>query len=314
MTKQENMRKSLKQIRLPLSCLGSVYHASSVSEVKLSLESLSNVNFLPDEIVIVIDGRISEELNNYLRKFKKDSKSQTKLITKNKNVGTGLAIKEGLVYCTNEIIIRFDSDDISLPFRLKETCDFMIKNPEVDIINTPIIEFIPSKDSKLVISYLKKIPDSNLIKNIINFRNPINHPSVAFKKSSILKIGSYTDMKFFEDYFLWIKAVKKNLNFNNLSSPMVLMKRENLSKRRCGLKYALYDLKFVLKVFNYGYSSLTFYFFSMLRIIVKLIPLLHKFVSRIASWRSKKFMINNPYLFKTSKFSKKYIKKTVQKI
>ena len=308
------MRKSLKQIRLPLSCLGSVYHASSVAEVKLSLESLINIKYFPDEIVIVIDGTISKELNNYLKKFKKTNKSETKLITKNKNDGTGLAIKEGLVYCKNEIIIRFDSDDISLPFRLKETFEFMVKNPKVDIINTPIIEFIPSKDSKLVISYLRKIPDSNLIKKIINFRNPINHPSVAFKKSSILKIGSYTDMKFFEDYFLWIKAIMNNLNFKNLSSPMVLMKRESLSKRRCGFKYAIYDFKFVLKVFNYGYMSLSFYIFSLIRIFIKLIPLLHKFVSKAASWRSKNFMLKNPYIYKKSQFSKKYIKHIVQNI
>ena len=229
MKKEEN-KKSLKPIRLPLSCLGSVYHASSVNEVKLSLESLINKKYFPDEIVVVIDGKISKELKNYLNKFKKTFQSKTKLIVKNKNVGIGLSIKEGLKYCKNEIIIRFDSDDISLPFRLKETFDFMIKNPEVDIIHTPIIEFIPSKDSKVVISYLRKIPDSNLIKNIINFRNPINHPSVAFKKSSILKIGSYTDMKFFEDYFLCIKAIMNNLNFKNLSSRMVLMKRESFSK------------------------------------------------------------------------------------
>ena len=313
MKKGEN-KKSLNPIRLPLSCLGSVYHASSVNEVKLSLESLINKNYFPDEIVVVIDGKISKELKNYLNKFKKTFQSKTKLIVKNKNVGIGLSIKEGLKYCKNEIIIRFDSDDISLPFRLKETFDFMIKNPEVDIINTPIIEFIPSKDSKLVISYLRKIPDNHLIKKIINYRNPINQPSVAFKKSSILKIGSYTDMRFAEDYFLWIKAVMNNLNFNNLSSPMVLMKRESFSKRRSGLKYAIYDLKFVLKVFNYGYLSLTFYIFSVIRIIIKLVPLLHKFVSKTASWRSAKFMINNPYLYKTSLFSKKYIKKTVQNL
>ena len=121
-------------------------------------------------------------------------------------------------------------------------------------------------------------------------------------------------MRFAEDYFLWIKAVMNNLNFYNLSSPMVLMKRESFSKRRSGLKYAIYDLKFVLKVFNYGYLSLTFYIFSIIRIIIKLVPLLHKFVSKTASWRSAKFMINNPYLYKTSFFSKKYIKKTVQNL
>ena len=96
--KKKEDKKSLNPIRLPLSCLGSVYYASSVNEVKLSLESLINKNYFPDEIVVVIDGKISKELKNYLNKFKKTFKSKTKLVVINKNVGIGLAIKEGLKY------------------------------------------------------------------------------------------------------------------------------------------------------------------------------------------------------------------------
>ena len=53
--KKKEDKKSLNPIRLPLSCLGSVYYASSVNEVKLSLESLINKNYFPDEIVDVQD-------------------------------------------------------------------------------------------------------------------------------------------------------------------------------------------------------------------------------------------------------------------
>ena len=314
MIRKENKNNSKNQKYLPVSCLGSVYKASTVKEVKLSLESLIYKKSIPNEIIIVIDGIISNKLLDYLNKFKKTSKCITKLVFNNKNFGTGIALRKGLDYCKNKIIIRFDSDDISLPYRVKETYEFMINNPKTDILNTSIIEFIPSEKSILVNAYLRKISSNADIQKIINFRNPINHPSIAFRKKAIIEIGSYSDMKFFEDYFLWIKAIKNNIEFSNLEKPMVLMKRENLSKRRSGFRLAIYDIRFVLSVLKYGYFNPIFYFSSLIRITIKLIPKLHYYFSLMVSWRSKKFKVKNPYLNAIGKYDIEYIDELILKL
>ena len=62
-------------------------------------------------------------------------------------------------------------------------------------------------------------------------RNPLNHPSVMFRKNDIIEIGSYRDIKFFEDYELWLRCIKKGLLIHNINKVLVAMRRENyLSK------------------------------------------------------------------------------------
>ena len=47
------------------------------------------------------------------------------------------------------------------------------------------------------------------------FRNPLNHPSVLFKKEDILRVGSYRDIKFFEDYDIIITPAASVPPFNH---------------------------------------------------------------------------------------------------
>lgn len=303
-----------KNIPLKVSCLGSVYKKSSIEEVNLSLNSLFLSKYYPDQIVVVIDGEVREEVLNFLRKFKLQTETSFKLVYNSQNLGTGLAMRKGINYCRNEIILRFDSDDIALPERLKETFEYMQKNPNIDIVSSPLIEFIHSINADEVKAYYRTIPLGNQISKIINIRNPINHPSVAFRKNSILKIGSYEDVKYFEDYFLWIKAVKNNLNFKNLTNPTVLMKRQTLSTRRSGFIFCLYDIRFVLKVLREGYCNPIFYIASSIRIILKLFSFVYSILARLIFWRSKKFKLKNPYIYHLSFFNRTYIQKIIHSI
>ena len=57
------------------------------------------------------------------------------------------------------------------------------------------------------------------------FRNPINHPTVAFLKESIIKLdGGYRNCPLYEDYDLWIRAFNSGLKFKNIAEPLVAMR------------------------------------------------------------------------------------------
>ena len=314
MGKSKNSINLKKNYPIKVSCLGSVYIKSSIEEISLSLNSLFSSKYYPDEIVVVIDGEVKKEVLNFLKLFKSKTKTSFKLIYNSQNLGTGLAMRKGLEKCLNDIIVRFDSDDIALPDRLKYTFEFMQNNPNIDIVSSPLIEFIHSINNDEVNAYYRSIPLGEKISKIVNFRNPINHPSVAFRKNSILAIGSYEDVKYFEDYFLWIKAVKNNLKFKNLTEPTVLMKRQTLSTRRSGILFCLYDIKFVLKVFQQGYLKPIFHISSSIRIILKVFSFLYSILARLIFWRSKKFKLKNPYIYPVEFFNRKYIKKVIQSI
>lgn len=71
-----------------------------------------------------------------------------------KNIGLGIALREGLKKCQSKIILRFDNDDINHE-RLAEIIVEKLDKGEIDIFSSNIIEF--EEDSKNY-TYIKKCP------------------------------------------------------------------------------------------------------------------------------------------------------------
>jgi hypothetical protein len=56
---------------------------------------------------------------------------------------------------------------------------------------------------------------------VIRFRDPFNHPTVVYRKSSVLAAGGYTDMALMEDYLLFTRMVETGARPANLAEPLV---------------------------------------------------------------------------------------------
>ena len=255
---------------LPISCLCSIYFNTKMEEFSLSLKSLLFQKYIPNQIIVVVDGPIKKNLEKYLEKLTKKNKL-IRVIRFKKNQGLGKALNLGLKYCDNDIVARFDSDDINLKRRLEIQYKYLIDNPEIDILGSYIEEF--KIDENTIFSRLKKVPSSNKsIYKIMDFRNPLNHPSIIFKKKKILNSGSYISIQFFEDYHLWLRCRLKNLHFHNLKIPLVAMKREDSTTRRHGLNYAYCEFEFIKSCIKLNMISHKFIFFYLIRLLIRLIP------------------------------------------
>ena len=125
---------------LPISCLCSIYEKTLLDEFILSIDSLLIQDYLPKEIVIVVDGNINEELHSYLNHLV-NLKDIFKIYFFKKNRGLGRALKYGLNKCNNDLIARFDSDDINLNNRLKIQYDLLKENQNISIVGSNIFEF-----------------------------------------------------------------------------------------------------------------------------------------------------------------------------
>ena len=138
-----------------------------------------------------------------------------------------------------------DADDISLRERFQHQFD-QIMSRGCGVLGTNIAEF-EFTDEK--ISGYRKVPsDHSDIVKFSRWRNPINHPSVAFRKSAVRSVGGYLDMRMFEDYYLWLRMLTAGIQINNLDVVLLKMRagREQ-HQRRSGVKYAFYEMKFMLK-------------------------------------------------------------------
>lgn len=84
-------------------------------------------------------------------------------------------------------------------------------------------------------------------------RNPINHVTVMFKKDSILEVGNYENLPYFEDYYLWCKLIKSNKNMYNIQKILCKVRAgEEMTKRRGGRNYIKAIYKFQKKIEELG--------------------------------------------------------------
>ena len=239
---------------MSFSVLMSIYMAEKPSYLTMSLNSVLNQTLQASEIIIVEDGPLTTDLYAILDEF--ESKNPIiRRLRLSENHGLGYALCEGLKYCRYELVARMDTDDICKPNRFEVQVEFMEKNYEVDVLGTWIDEFFDVKEN--VVS-IRKVPEGS--KGLYEFgkkRNPMNHPTVMFRKSSVLKAGSYQTCMLLEDYYLWVKMLKMGMVFYNIQESLLYFRlSHDIYKRRGGLKYAITEVKFQIELHKIGYLTI----------------------------------------------------------
>lgn len=213
--------------------LMSVYGKEKSEYLDMALESVYNNTYLPDEILLIEDGPLTKELYKIIDKYKKNN--NFKIIKLKNNVGLGKALDVGVKQSKNNIIIRMDSDDVSYDNRFEKQIKFLRENPEIKILGTNSIEFIKQiGDCKIYRKYPEKC---NEIKKFSKRRCPFLHPTIAFYKDIVEEVGGYKDLPFFEDYYLFLRIIKKYRGWN-LQEPLLYFRSNNETfKRRGGISY-----------------------------------------------------------------------------
>lgn len=225
----------MKDKEVKFSVLMSVYKNETVNNLVEALNSVINQTLQADEIVIVRDGPVSTEMQKCLEKYTKEN-SNIVLVPLEENVGLGKALNKGLEVVSNSIVARMDTDDIAVPDRFEKQIEFLVKNPNVDVLGGQIREFIGDIDN---LSGIRKTPvvHSEIIE-YMKKRNPFNHMTVMFRKDKVIEAGNYMDFHYMEDYYLWCRMYMNGCEFANLPEILVYARiGEDMFKRRGGYKY-----------------------------------------------------------------------------
>ncbi len=239
------------------SVLISIYKKNKLVEIKDLFESINLQSFQPNEIIVVLDGFVTNIIRSFLKKYK-----NVKIIQNHKNLGLGYSLKKGVIEAKNDLIIRCDADDINVKNRFKILYKSMLLNPNYDVIGSYQLEILNKY------KYLKFVPtDHKEIKKLLPYRNCINHPTVIFRKKSVIKSGNYMNVgdflncNNFEDYFLWLSMLKKNCKFYNINKILVISKiNTNFYERRWGKNI----LKNYEKFLNLSYKKNFINYFQFL--------------------------------------------------
>jgi glycosyltransferase involved in cell wall biosynthesis len=246
------------------SVLVSVYFKENPFYFKKALDSIVNQTLLPNEIVLIKDGPLGEELENVLNEYVLHYPNLFKIISLPVNRGLGNALAIGVNECSYEFIARMDTDDICVLNRFEKQLHFLDQNSNIDVVGSNVEEFnIEPGDLKR----FRTMPESG--KSVLKyskFRNPINHPTVMFRKAKVLEAGNYSgEILLFEDFSLFIRMLQKGASFYNIQECLLHFRTGlgiDVIKRRSGLFYVKNEWKFSLlslKIGNLNFFEWLFY-------------------------------------------------------
>ena len=239
------------------SVLMSVYHKEHPEYLKISIDSVMHQTIVPNDIVLVCDGPLTDELYECIDELKKTYKC-LRTIQLETNSGLGKAMEIGIQEAKNSIVMRMDSDDICMPYRAELQLPLMEK---YDLVGGFISEFEGEPDNLIGI---RPTPENS--KAIIKFakkRNPFNHPSVMFKKEEIIRCGNYVPLRYMEDYYLWIRFLLNNQKVYNVQKVLVNMRSGVEMRSRRGTKEAKQSIKFLRKyMYKNKFINLLSYMFG----------------------------------------------------
>ncbi len=236
------------------SVLMSLYIKEKPEYMRLAIQSMVDQTIQPDEIVIVKDGRITDELQAVLDEFCAAYPALFNIVGYEENRGLGFALNYGLERAKNELVARMDTDDISKLNRCEKQLRMFEDNPELSIVGSYVDEFysVPSE----VVS-VRTVPTEH--KDIYEFakrRSAFNHPVVMYKKSAVLSVNGYSNLRRNQDVDLFGRMLFSGCKAANVGESLLWFRSNAaLAKRRKSWENTKSYIQTIKRFWKMGYSS-----------------------------------------------------------
>ena len=252
--------------------LMSVYIKEDPSFFAAAMHSIYCQTLLPDQIVLVCDGPLTPQLEEVISEYQDRRPGVLTPVRLPQNGGLGNALNQGMKACRYELIARMDSDDYSYPNRFEKQYNFMRAHPKVDLLNCSIDEFCTTPDAPIAKRCLPQT--DNELKRFAKKRCPVNHPSVMYRKSAVLRAGGYLPFYLFEDYYLWARMIMAGCRMYSLQESLLAFRmNHDTYLRRMGIKYARSEMHLQRKFREIGFVSRSEYIRNLfLRVPPRIFP------------------------------------------
>ena len=226
------------------SVLMSLYHKENPDYLDLALNSVFSQTVSADQVVMVLDGPIGDRLMKVLEKYK-NIYSALEIYPQEKNQGLSTALNIGLEKCRNEIVFRMDTDDVCYPNRFERVLKEYEANPELEIVGS--FSTMIDEEGNEIKGMSAPTTQEDIYRNV--WTCPFIHPTVSFKKSSLLRVGSYNPNSGprQDDYELWFRCVEHGLKCKNIDEPLLYYRFFKDSVARNNIKVGWWRAKVGVK-------------------------------------------------------------------
>jgi len=133
--------------------------------------------------------------------------------------GLAVSLNRGVLMARSDIIVRADADDLSLVNRFEEQLGYLKSHPEIDFLGTAA--YLIDDQGGIRGEYC--LPQAHNEIKALAFKNTcFFHPSVAMRRTVLLKIGLY-DPSYMraQDKELWLRGLTYGCRYSNLKKPLI---------------------------------------------------------------------------------------------
>lgn len=162
--------------------------------------------------------------------------SQIKLIKNQENRGLAYSLNRCIEVSSAPYIMRHDGDDLMMEDRIEKQLSYM-REHNCDACGSGAYLF--DEQGVWGIRQPEESPD----KSCMITDTPFIHPTVLMKKSSLLKVGGYTDSivtkQRLEDYELWLKFYENGYKLRNIQESLIYFREDQQSYKRKLKRYRI---------------------------------------------------------------------------
>ena len=179
-----------------------------------TLKSVSQNTLETFNLIIVLDRCTNPSLTQYLSEIPENISVS---VFQSKKPGIVSALNLGINSTQADFIARIDADDEMISDRLVKQVHYLTSNPSVVCVGTQLT-LIDEKSE--TIGYTRYPTRHEQIKERLFFQNCLAHPSVMFRRNSVIDVGGYRKfLEGAEDYDLWLRLMRVG-NLSNLDEKL----------------------------------------------------------------------------------------------
>ncbi len=233
------------------SVLMSVYGKDAPEHLDAAISSMTSQTVPFRDFVLVCDGSLTSALDAVIDVWQERLGERLAVRRLEENRGLGCALNEGLAYCGCDIVARMDADDVSRPDRCEKLLTKMVVE-HLDLVGGAIEEFdqVPGDMGSVRVVPLMQADIEKRLKS----RNPFNHMTVVFRKSTVVAVGGYEPFPWMEDYWLWIRMMAAGCSCANIADVVVDARVGNgMYARRSGWEYFKSQARFFFGARRLGF-------------------------------------------------------------
>jgi glycosyltransferase involved in cell wall biosynthesis len=200
-------------------------------------------------VVVVEDGPLTPDQHAVLDAFGA-GRTDVVRVALPVNRGAGVANQAGLEAAAGAWVAKADADDVLVPHRFERQVA-ELRATGADLCGSAMWEFDddPAQPVRLRVNPLTH----DDIARRMRFNNPVNHPTVVYRRGLALEVGGYPTMRFMQDYDLFARLLVGGARMTNLEEPLVLFRAgDTMRKRRSARGYLRLELDLQRRLRSYG--------------------------------------------------------------